>query len=81
MKKGGNAAARTFFTSHGVTATDMGRAETKYHCRAAEMYKTHIKKVIIKITFVPAVYSYKLLYYGLIMSYYGLIMLRRSCFS
>eukprot|EP00953_Heterococcus_sp_UTEX-ZZ885_P041005 20943-Heterococcus_DN1.PRE.3 len=49
MKKGGNAAARTFFTSHGVTATDMGRAETKYHCRAAEMYKTHIKKIIADV--------------------------------
>jgi hypothetical protein len=53
MKKGGNAAAKTFFTSHGVTATDMGRAETKYHCRAAEMYKTHIKKVT-RLTALPA---------------------------
>jgi hypothetical protein len=52
MKKGGNAAAKTFFTSHGVTATDMGRAETKYHCRAAEMYKTHIKKVHINNRFI-----------------------------
>ncbi|CAM9297278.1 unnamed protein product [Choristocarpus tenellus] len=44
MKRGGNANARSFFLSHGIT--DMGKTEQKYHSRAAQMYKAHLKKLI-----------------------------------
>ncbi|CAM9605391.1 unnamed protein product [Chrysoparadoxa australica] len=44
MKLGGNERAKAFFRSHGVV--DMGKPEQKYHSRAAQMYKTHLKKLI-----------------------------------
>lgn len=43
MKRGGNANARAFFRSHGIT--DMGKTEQKYNSRAAQMYRSHLKKV------------------------------------
>ena len=43
MKRGGNANAKAFFRSHGIT--DMGKSEQKYHSRAASMYRAHLKKV------------------------------------
>ncbi|CAN0358567.1 unnamed protein product, partial [Ectocarpus sp. 8 AP-2014] len=43
MKRGGNGNARSFFRSHGVT--DMEKSEQKYHSRAAQMYRAHLKKV------------------------------------
>lgn len=43
MKRGGNGNARAFFRSHGIT--DMGKSEQKYHSRAAQMYRAHLKKV------------------------------------
>lgn len=43
MKRGGNGNARTFFRSHGIT--DMGKTEQKYKSRAAQMYRSHLKKV------------------------------------
>ncbi len=43
MKRGGNGNARSFFRSHGIT--DMGKSEQKYHSRAAQMYRAHLKKV------------------------------------
>ncbi|CAM9507220.1 unnamed protein product [Ectocarpus sp. 6 AP-2014] len=44
MKRGGNGNARSFFRSHGVT--DMEKSEQKYHSRAAQMYRAHLKKAM-----------------------------------
>lgn len=43
MKRGGNLNAREFFRSHGIT--DMEKVEQKYKSRAAQMYRSHLKKV------------------------------------
>lgn len=43
MKRGGNGNARAFFRAHGIT--DMEKTEQKYHSRAAQMYRSHLKKV------------------------------------
>lgn len=43
MKRGGNGNARAFFRAHGIT--DMEKTEQKYHSRAAQMYRTHLKKL------------------------------------
>lgn len=43
MKRGGNGNARSFFRSHGIT--DMEKTEQKYNSRAAQMYRSHLKKV------------------------------------
>lgn len=43
MKCGGNGNARAFFRAHGIT--DMEKTEQKYHSRAAQMYRSHLKKV------------------------------------
>ncbi|KAG5176538.1 hypothetical protein JKP88DRAFT_196646, partial [Tribonema minus] len=44
MKRGGNAAARAYFQSHGVS--DMGKTDAKYRSRAAEAYRAHLKQLI-----------------------------------
>ncbi|CAM9541952.1 unnamed protein product [Scytosiphon promiscuus] len=44
MKRGGNGNARSFFRSHGIT--DMEKSEQKYHSRAANMYRAHLKKAM-----------------------------------
>lgn len=43
MKRGGNGNARAFFRAHGIT--DMEKTEQKYNSRAAQMYRSHLKKV------------------------------------
>eukprot|EP00903_Cladosiphon_okamuranus_P009185 g8773.t1 len=50
MKRGGNGNARAFFRSHGIT--DMGKSEQKYHSRAAQMYRAHLKKAMADPTVV-----------------------------
>ena len=45
MKRGGNLNARQFFRAHGIT--DMEKTEQKYKSRAAHMYRSHLKKVML----------------------------------
>ncbi|CAM9862236.1 unnamed protein product [Sphacelaria rigidula] len=44
MKRGGNGNARAFFRAHGIT--DMEKTEQKYNSRAAQMYRSHLKKIM-----------------------------------
>ncbi len=44
MQKGGNAAAKAFFQSHGMR--DVGNPELKYQSRAAKLYMSHLKKLV-----------------------------------
>ncbi len=44
MQKGGNAACKSFFHSHGMR--DIRNPELKYQSRAAKLYMTHLKKLI-----------------------------------
>ncbi len=45
MQRGGNAAAKAFFQSHGMRL-EKGNSELKYQSRAAKLYMAHLKKLI-----------------------------------
>ncbi len=45
MQRGGNAAAKPFFQSHGMRL-EKGNSELKYQSRAAKLYMAHLKKLI-----------------------------------
>lgn len=61
MKRGGNGNARSFFRAHGIT--DMEKTEQKYHSRAAQMYRSHLKKVKCASTFFVAVCIWSCVYF------------------
>ncbi len=58
MQKGGNAAAKAFFQSHGVR--DSGNPEFKYHSRAAKLYTSHLKKLVAGVCVCVCVWTSQL---------------------